>query len=169
MGKFCDQGHCGECLSSNGAGCAAEEYCSSTGCHNEHVPGAAKCHKRADLDSDCEIRLNEMGATCNVHTLVCESAKQTTTPDAAAAAETVAETSGGTAGVATAAYENPDGNYFFCGASYAALSDTCLQSKVSIPWHQLLFLCDIGNTHSRSTTNPEALPWRLCIRSLCGS
>ncbi|KAL9186471.1 hypothetical protein ACHAXT_005709 [Thalassiosira profunda] len=130
MGKFCDQGHCGECLPSNGAGCAAEEYCSSTAsCHNDHVPRAAKCHKRADLDSDCEMRLNEMGATCNVQTMVCESAKQTTTPDAAAAAEPVAETSGGMAGTAPAAYENPDGNYFFCGESYAALSNTCLQSK----------------------------------------
>ena len=83
-GNFCNQpyskheGYCGECLMS-GRGCSADEVCQSQlGCQQQ-APGFTKCNKRVELDRYCEIRLNEVGAKCNVDNMVCERSWQQTT------------------------------------------------------------------------------------------
>lgn len=73
------------------------------------------------------MRLNNIGATCNVNKMVCEGAKQSAMQEDVVVAP-VADTSGGAVG--TSEYVNPDDNYFFCGASFAVISENCLQSKV---------------------------------------
>lgn len=140
-GQFCNQpdpglgGYCGECLSDGtGYGCSTEEVCRTSGCHDsEGEPGVAKCYTAPELDQDCEIRLNDIFAKCNVDKMVCVSQKQqTTTPqqeDVAAAAAAPVNTGSGSGVGATALFPNPEGNNFFCGAMFAEIAENCLQSK----------------------------------------
>ena len=81
--QFCNQpsgsnsiGYCGACLISNGIGCATEDVCrpAAGGCHTttEEMTTETKCYKRVELNEDCEIRLNQIGARCNVDSMMCE-------------------------------------------------------------------------------------------------
>mmetsp|Transcript_23553 Transcript_23553/g.50865 ORF Transcript_23553/g.50865 Transcript_23553/m.50865 type:complete len:1125 (+) Transcript_23553:119-3493(+) len=119
-GQFCNRGYCGECRLSNGLGCTVEEVCRTTvgGCYSgsqeEPPPGVAaiaKCHRRWVLNRDCQVRLNDNDAQCNVDEMVCERGPS----------------SGSDASVAL--YQNPQGNDFFCGLMFSQITKQCLQSK----------------------------------------
>jgi len=153
-GKFCNQpnpnevGTCGSCLISNGLGCATEDVCRTTGCHSNQSGsgGVAKCYKRSELDSDCEIRLNDIGARCNVNTMKCESTKQTTNTPAVSTTvqqqvaqqqqappkQTVsqpAQPEDMASNIPSTLYRNPTDNTYFCGVGYYDITAQCLQAR----------------------------------------
>lgn len=130
-GRFCHQpdpsaaGHCGACVPSSGAGCSTEQVCRTPGCHGGLTePGVTKCFERWDpweLNKDCEMRLNDADAKCDVDTMLCSSGQSQQQNDAG---------SGSDAGVGASMYENEEGNSFFCGETYADITGNCLLSKV---------------------------------------
>jgi len=151
IGLFCHQpdpsvgGYCGECIPSDGTGCSTEQVCRTAGCHGDvNEPGMTKCYERWDtweLNIDCEVRLNDIGAKCNVDAMVCESSSQneetmtstTTQQEDAATAVLPANTGSGLEVAAssggTSLYQNPVGNTFFCGGMFSEITVNCLQSK----------------------------------------
>jgi len=152
-GKFCNQpnpnevGTCGSCLISNELGCAAEDVCRTAGCHSNQSGsgGVAKCYKRSELDSDCEIRLNDISAKCNTNTMNCESSKQTT-PAVSTSVQQQAQQQVQAPPKQTVSqpaqpedmesnipsstlYRNPDQNTYFCGIGYYDITAQCLQAR----------------------------------------
>ena len=154
-GKFCNQpnpnevGTCGSCLISNGLGCAAEDVCRTAGCHSNQGSsvGVAKCYKRSELDSDCEMRLNDISARCNVNTMKCEGTKQVTNTPAVSTSvqqqaqqqvqappkQTVssqpAQPEDMEPNIPSTLYRNPSDNTYFCGIGYYDITAQCLQSR----------------------------------------
>ena len=150
-GKFCNQpnpnevGTCGSCLISNGLGCAAEDVCRTTGCHsNQSGGGVAKCYKRSELDSDCEIRLNDISVRCNTNTMKCEGGTKQDTPAVsttpqqqqqvqAPPKQTVsqqpAQPEDMESNIPSVSYRNPQDNNYFCGIGYYDITAQCLQAR----------------------------------------
>jgi len=150
-GKFCNQpnpnevGTCGSCLISNRLGCAAEDVCRTTGCHSNQTGGVAKCYKRSELDSDCELRLNDISARCNVNTMKCESSKQTTpavstsvqqeaqqqvqAPPKQTVSQPAQPEDMESNSPSSTLYRNPDQNTYFCGIGYYDITAQCLQAR----------------------------------------
>lgn len=142
--QFCNHltpglaGYCGECLSSNGMGCAMEEVCSTNGCYNSQEQtsgGVAKCYNLWDLDQECGNRFNDMNAKCNVGKMECESqaSSQTQTQqEGNTAAALPVNADNGSNGVGLETYQNSESNSYFCGDDFTEVTTKCLQSKVRV-------------------------------------
>jgi len=137
-GQFCNRQdprvgvHCGECAA-DGTGCSTEEACrTGPGCRaldQVGEPGAARCYGHAELDRDCQIRMGDDGAGCNVAEMVCEVRQRTAAQQGSivAASHSIDAGSGSAAGAAR--HQNPKDNIYFCGARFSDITNDCLQSK----------------------------------------
>jgi len=149
-GQFCEQpdvtqgGYCGQCLFS-GMGCSVDEVCRpisiDNGCHAPQTPGANKCYKLSDLHRDCEVRLNDIGARCDVEMMACKENKQAQegggTSAAAAQAPAPADTGDGWTDAAAngaMAHQNPADNSYFCGSSYSNITKQAWRAWEALPW-----------------------------------
>ena len=154
-GHFCNQpdpregGYCGECISpghfgKGGMGCSVDDYCRASGCYSQDELGPTKCHKPWELDNDCMAQLNDLSAKCNLQRMGCEGQQKQTaqkedvdttmlsTVDKGVVTSNSGEGSTMNTGSSMTIHENPAGNQFFCGPSFAGITERCLEMKVRI-------------------------------------
>jgi len=135
-GEFCNYGFCGECSildNSNHMGCSTDQVCKTAGCQVVQAWGRTRCYNIADLDIECEDLTGISGSTCNTDKMICEFGSVAVNNDNDGVNEEVngleEKEEDFNAGSTGALFDNPEGNTFFCGFTYYAILDMCLQSK----------------------------------------